>query len=320
MDQTVLLAIGLSLGVFMSLIGVAYGVRMLLNPTRSARDRVAELTGQAEPEAEPFMQLSQGKPGGGGSNMKLGALARPQDESQAHLLRKKLLQAGFRSRNALEILAAVRTIAALSLPLLTYVFIVIFASTLKPVFILFWVLISAAVGYYVPSLYVDSRLQKRQEALMKPFPDALDLLVSSVEAGLGLDAAFQRVAQEIESAAPELANELQLVNHEVAAGVPRLEALRHLDDRTGLAEVNSLVNVLTQAERFGTSVARALRVHSDLVRRKRMLDAEERAAKISPKLTVAMILFIMPTIMLVLVGPAIINVARNLIPMLTAQR
>ena len=144
--------------------------------------------------------------------------------------------------------------------------------------------------------------------------DALDLLVSSVEAGLGLDAAFRRVSKEMESAAPALVRELQAVNYEVEAGIPRTTALRHLDERTGLQEVNSLVNVLLQAERFGTSVAEALRVHSELVRKKRMLAAEENAAKISPKLTLAMIIFILPLLFTVLAGPAAINVVNNLLP------
>ena len=179
-------------------------------------------------------------------------------------------------------------------------------------------MLGATIGYYLPAGYVNARLQSRQNSLLKPFPDALDLLVSSVEAGLGVDAAFQRVAKEIEPAAPELARELQMVNHEVAAGIPRIDALRRLDARTGLQEINSLVNVMTQAERFGTSVANALRVHSELVRNKRMLEAEERAAQISPKLTVGMIIFILPSLFIVLVGPAAINVIRNLLPAMAA--
>ena len=138
-------------------------------------------------------------------------------------------------------------------------------------------------------------------------------------AGLGVDAAFQRVAKEIAPAAPELAVELQQVNHEVSGGIPRIQALRRLDRRTGLAEVNSLVNVLTQADRFGTSIAHALRIHSDMVRTKRMLAAEEQAAQIAPKLTVAMILFILPSLFIVLIGPAGINVFRNLIPAMSGQ-
>ena len=180
-------------------------------------------------------------------------------------------------------------------------------------------MLAATIGYYIPSVYVSNRLENRKEELLKPFPDALDLLVSSVEAGLGLDAAFRRVSLEMESAAPLLARELQTVNNEVAAGVPRIEALRKLDYRTGLGEVNALVNVLMQAERFGTSVAKALRIHAELVRKKRMLAAEESAARISPKLTVAMILFILPGLVIVLAGPAFINVVRNLIPVMEGQ-
>ena len=143
-----------------------------------------------------------------------------------------------------------------------------------------------------------------------------DLLVSCVEAGLGLDAAFRRVSEEMEAASPLLARELQLVTAEVNAGVPRSEALKHLGDRTGLDDVNALVNVLVQAERFGTSVSRALRVHSEHVRVRRMQRAEEKAAQVSPKLTVAMILFILPCLIAVLIGPAAISVIRMVLPIL----
>ena len=135
-------------------------------------------------------------------------------------------------------------------------------------------------------------------------PDALDLLVSCVEAGLGLDAAFRRVALEIETAAPELSREFQLVTHEVSAGVPRVEAMRHLEHRTGLDEVRSLVNMLSQAERFGTSIAKGLRSHARVTRQKRMSRAEETAAQVSPKLTVVMIITLLPCIFIVLLGPA----------------
>jgi tight adherence protein C len=119
-----------------------------------------------------------------------------------------------------------------------------------------------------------------------------------------LDAAFRRVAAEIQQAAPDLSQEFQLVNHEISAGVPRVSALRHLEQRTGLEEVRSLVNMLAQAERFGTSVAKSLRTHLAVVRKQRMSRAEAQAAAISPKLTVVMILFLMPVLMSVLLGPA----------------
>ena len=173
------------------------------------------------------------------------------------------------------------------------------------------------MGYYLPAVLLDWRIRNRQAAILRPFPDALDLLVCCVEAGLGLDAAFRRVAEEMEPAAPLLSQELNMVNHEIAAGVPRADALRRLDRRTGLSEMGSLVSVLVQADRFGTSIAQALRTHAELVRTRRMLAAEEKAAQISPKLTVVMILFILPSLMMVLVGPAILNIAKNLLPTLS---
>jgi tight adherence protein C len=175
-------------------------------------------------------------------------------------------------------------------------------------------LLGATIGYYAPYLYVQNRVQKRRTDLLRSFPDAMDLLVSTVEAGLGLDSAFRRVAEELETAAPDLARELQMVTHEVNSGVPRLEALRHLDDRTGVDEIGALVNVLVQADRFGTSVARALRVHGEHTRTKRMQRAEQAAAKVSPKLTVLMILFILPCLVIVLIGPAIVQVKNIVLP------
>jgi len=166
------------------------------------------------------------------------------------------------------------------------------------------VVVAVAIGYYAPAFYVKNLMNKRQAELLKSFPDALDLLVSCVEAGLGLDAAFRRVAMEMETAAPDLAREFQLVTHEVSAGVPRVEALRHLESRTGLDEVRSLVNMLAQAERFGTSIAKGLRIHAKVTRQKRMSRAEEVAAQVSPKLTVVMIAALLPAIFIILLGPA----------------
>ena len=302
----------IAVGVFAVTLMIAYAVRMLLNPERSARDRVSDMTGGGD-TFDDGLVASAAPVGGMTSN--LSALAAPTDEDEANEARQRLTQAGYRSRSNLEAYSAIRAGLALSVPLVLWVGL----PVMQLEYLLFFLLLAATVGYYLPNFWVSHKIDKRQEELMKPFPDALDLLVSSVEAGLGLDAAFRRVAEEMESAAPELARELQAVNHEVAAGIPRVEALRHLDHRTGLDEVNSLVNVLMQAERFGTSVARALRVHSDLVRKKRMLAAEEHAAQISPKLTVAMILFILPSLFVVLAGPAVINVIQTLMPAMAGQ-
>jgi tight adherence protein C len=288
-----------------TVLALIYGIQMVLYPQRTAQDRIADLTGNSAQLGSLIENQAVQKMAGN-----LSSLAQPDSEDEQNLIRTKLVQAGFRARNNMETYSAVRAGMAVAFPMLC---IPIFPDV-DTVYLLFFVMLTATMGYYIPAVYVSVRLSNRQRELLKPFPDAMDLLVSSVEAGLGVDAAFQRVAREIEGAAPELARELQMVNHEVAAGISRTDALRRLDKRTGLQEINSLVNVLTQAERFGTSIASSLRVHSELVRSKRMLAAEERAAAISPKLTVGMIIFILPSLFVVLVGPAVINVINNLLP------
>lgn len=288
----------------LAVVGVAWGLYQLVFPDRTAADRIAALTGGVE-EGRPKPRA-----------VELGTLAKQaaklgvQDEEHASALRRRLMQAGYRERNSVEVYSALR--AGLALVGALIGFLVIPKSSLA--LMLLGALGGATIGYYGPAIWVSNKLQNRQSDLLKAFPDALDLLVSCVEAGLGLDAAFRRVADEMGSSAPELSKEFQVVTNEVNAGVPRAEALHRLGERTGLEEITSLVNVLVQAERFGTSVARSLRVHSEMVRTKRMQRAEEKAAQVSPKLTVAMIIFILPCLLIILLGPALINVKNVLLP------
>lgn len=298
----------IAIAAFIAVIAMAYAISVFMNPQRTAKDRISDMTGSSRPAGGDNLFVQDD--GAGDFARRISALAKPKDEDEAENQRRNLLQAGFRGAGAVDIYSAVRVVLALALAGLGFFLTRNFAG----IYIALGVLIGATLGNYGPSIFVGTRVTARKAVLLKSFPDALDLLVSSVEAGLGLDAAFKRVAQEMESSAPMLAHELQMVNYEAEAGIPRVEALRHLDHRTGLEEVNSLVNVLLQAERFGTSVAGALRIHSELVRKKRMLAAEENAAKISPKLTVAMILFVLPSLFIVLGGPAGINMYRNLFP------
>ena len=285
-----------------------YGLYLLLNPTRTAGDRLREFAGGTmEEEVEAYDIIAPTEAGGDGVVSRLGQLAAPSTEEEKNKQRQQLLQAGFKNRHALEMFNSIRVTAALSLPLLALPF----ATALTTPAIAMVVIFAASFGYYAPSLWLTNVINKRQRKLLAAFPDALDLLVSCVEAGLGLDAAFRRVAVEMETAAPELSREFQIVNHEISAGVPRVEALRHLETRTGLDEIRSLVNMLAQAERFGTSIAKGLRIHSRMTRQKRMSRAEEEAAKVSPKLTVVMILFLLPVLGAVLIGPALIKVTET---------
>jgi len=288
--------------VFVIFGAMTYGGFVLLNPTRTAQDRLRDMAIQDEDDGFEI---------GGGETQgldavaeRVGALAASKDKEERNKQRATLLQAGYKHRHALEIFNGVRVTMAMSLPMLALPI----ASSLSLPKLAAACLFASAAGYYMPQLVVDNAANKRAYTLLRSFPDCLDLLVSSVEAGLGLDAAFRRVAKEMEGAAPDLSREFQLVNHEISAGVPRVEALRHLERRTGLDEVRSLVNMLAQAERFGTSVAKSLRVHAKQTRERRMSMAEETAAQVSPKLTVVMILFLLPVLFSILIGPAAINV------------
>lgn len=302
MDPLVLAAGGLAAA---AVSGVAYaGYAVLTSSERSAADRLGQLTGAADDDARAQ------RPRLSAIAQTAARLSAGTDEAQVTALRKRLVQAGYRDRNAVELYSASRTIGA--------VIGALFCFLIVPKTSLLWMvggaLVGTTIGYYLPAILVTNALQKRQETLLRAFPDSMDLLVSCVEAGLGVDAAFRRVAEEIEGTSPDLARELQLVTHEVNAGMPRVEALRRLGDRTGVDEIISLCNVLIQAERFGTSVARSLRIHSEVVRVKRMQRAEEKAAQVSPKLTVVMICFILPCLIIVLIGPAVVNVKNILLP------
>jgi len=283
-------------------LGIIYAGMSFLNPTRTAQDRLRDMTTKQD---DDMFEIGGGEAQGlDAVAERIGVLAASKDETERSRQRATLVQAGYRHRHALEIFNGARVTLAMTLPMMTIPFVTDMSIPKLAAACLF----ASAAGYYIPRLVVDNAANKRAYMLLRSFPDCLDLLVSSVEAGLGLDAAFRRVAGEMEGAAPELAREFQMVNHEISAGVPRVEALRHLETRTGLDEVRSLVNMLAQAERFGTSVAKSLRVHAKQTRERRMSRAEEEAAKVSPKLTVVMILFLLPVLFSILIGPAAINV------------
>ncbi len=302
----VTLVVGLTVAIgFGTLI---YGAYTFLNPSRTARDRLRELQDDQRQEAMALTGIDAPE---GGVEMvaeRLGRLAKSTNEGDVNKLRLMLMQAGFRSRNALEMFNGLRVAAAIGCAIL----VIPIATRQSITMMSITVLMAVTAGYFGPQMYVQNVVQNRQKRLLAAFPDSLDLLVSSVEAGLGLDAAFRRVAAEMEAAAPELAKEFQMVNHEISAGISRVDALKHLEGRTGLDEVRSLVNMLVQAERFGTSIAKSLRVHARITRTKRMSRAEEEAAKVSPKLTVVMILFLLPVLVSVLLGPALIQAYRTL--------
>ncbi len=171
-------------------------------------------------------------------------------------------------------------------------------------------LFAAVVGYALPGFYVDGKRRQRQKAIQNGLPDALDLLTVCVEAGSGLDQAISKASDELEIAHPELAHELKLVTTEVRAGKPRLDAFKNFAQRTGVEDVRSLVAMLTQTDRFGTSISQALRTHSETSRTKRRQRAEERAGKVGVKLVFPLALCLFPALYIVCFGPAAIRIYR----------
>ncbi len=218
-----------------------------------------------------------------------------------------MTRAGYRSPTAILAVRGVKVL--LPIALLSAVYFTGFYIS-NPLLILGGALLA---GILLPEIWILWRVNARQERLRRALPDALDLLVICVEAGLGLDQALVRVSQELKVVHPELSDELQLVNMEMRVGKPRIEALREMARRTGIDDLKTLVAVLAQTERFGTSIASSLRVHSDDLRTRRRQRAEEMSAKTSVKMVPVLVLFIFPALMAVILGPAILILLRQFI-------
>ena len=233
----------------------------------------------------------------------------PKNAKELGSLRLRLVQAGFRRPEAMTVFFGIRVMLALGLFLLLSSSLII-----KPNVSI--ALAGVGVGYIVPGMVLARLAKRRAHRIRLSLADALDLLVVSVEAGLGLDQALTRVGAELAFAYSDLSDELRLVNLELRAGKPRSEALRNLADRTGVDDLNSLVTMLIQTDKFGTSVARSLRVYSETLRTKRRQRAEEAAAKTGVKMVFPLVFCIFPAIWVVTIGPAAIKFVTVLFPMI----
>lgn len=231
-------------------------------------------------------------------------ITRPSNRN-VRRLRRRLMKAGFASENAASVYTVIRIFAAFLLPITIFLFLMAINFPRGPQFIAL-VLLGAIFGLFIPSFTLSRLMTKRQQKISRALPDAIDLLVVCVEAGLGLNAALQRVGRELELVEPILSAELAITNREIRAGKARDEALRNLGDRTGVDDIKSLVAMLIQSDRFGTSIASSLRVFADSMRTKRRQRAEEMVAKASIKLIFPLLLFIFPALLIVLLGPALI--------------
>jgi tight adherence protein C len=217
-----------------------------------------------------------------------------------------MIRAGYRSSEALLAIRGVKLLFPIGALAGVYL------TGLYRVNVFFIPVVALGLGYLLPDMWLSWRVGSRQRRLRKGLPDALDLLVICVEAGLGLDQALMKVSQDMKISHAELSEELQFVNLEMRVGKTRIEALRELGRRTGLDDIKALVAMLIQTERFGTSIAQSLRVYSDDMRIKRRQRAEEMSAKTSVKMVPPLVFFIFPALMVVILGPAVITLIRQL--------
>lgn len=237
--------------------------------------------------------------------------AAPKDLPQ---VKRRMMRAGFRNPSAARMLQGARTAGAAVLGLAALAAALRWNGEIDR--ILITVGAAAAFGYMAPNQYVSLRISRRQRAIQRGLPNALDLMVVCVESGLGIDQTVIQVAKELQLAHPEICDEFTVMNLELRAGKRRPDALHNLADRTGVEDVKKLVAVLVQTDRFGTSVAQSLRGHADYLRTMARQRAEERAAKLAVKLVFPIFFCVLPSLFIVTVGPVLIRLVRDLLPMM----
>jgi tight adherence protein C len=241
-------------------------------------------------------------------------LSMPKDQWENSPAREKLIRAGYQNEFHALIFLSSKTILAFVFPTLYLIYFFFFGGKVGVFFLFSFGTLLAGFGYYCPDLWLMYRTKARQRQIFDSFPNALDLMRVCISAGLGLDAAIDRVGKELRIESKALAEEFHTLNLELRTGATHENALKNLATRTGVEDIRALVGMLIQTEHFGTSVAEALRVHADGLRSKRTLRAQEAAAKIPVKLTIPMILCIFPALMVVVLGPALLSISGIMFP------
>jgi len=308
MDMQIILFL---VSVFIAGSAIAGGIVWWLFTGR-VRRRVADVQGPAKSSAfdienqwmEHVVRISR----------PLAKLSFPSENWVNSPIRHRLTHAGWRGRAAPILFFGSKTLLAIVFPLLLFLFggESLFSESVQTVLVQMMVL--ASIGYLIPNGVLHYKVSQRKRTIIENFPDALDLMTICVEAGLGLDASLKKVADEIHLKSQILGQELQLITMELRAGFSKEQALRNLASRTGVDEIELFVTMLIQSDRFGTAMSESLRIHSENLRVKRRQRAEEAAEKISLKLLFPLIFLIFPTLMLILAGPAMLQIYRLLLP------
>ncbi len=288
---------------------ILFALPVLLNKRRDPMDRLRETSKQKAAKSQsPARLRTQDKKGA--KLEKYSAFLEPQNEEEYSAAQLRMIQAGYRSKNAVRIFHFSQF--ALGLGALA---IGLIAALLKsqnedmtPKSLVMTVLLPAVIGYMLPKYWVTRRVESRKEEITNGFPDALDLMLVCVEAGQGLDQAIIRVAKEIRSGFPALADEFEIVSYEMKAGKDKATVLRDMGERCGVSDVASFVTVLIQSQQFGTSIADALRVYASEMRDKRVMRAEETANKLPTKMTLATMMLTVPPLLIILIGPSVYDI------------
>jgi len=241
----------------------------------------------------------------------------PKSPSEIGATAKKLMKAGYRGRSAMTVFFGIKV--ALILAALLGVLFSGVLQTMPKENLLILLIVCVGGGYILPDFILSTRVTARQERIQLALADALDLLVVCVEAGLGLDQAILKTGEELRVTHPDICEEFNTVSLELRAGKPRKEALRNLADRTGVEDLSGLVSMLIQTDKFGTSIAQSLRIHSDALRTKRRQRAEERAHKVSVKLVFPLVFLIFPAMFVIILGPGVIKIIKQLFPAIGGQ-
>jgi tight adherence protein C len=294
--------------VFLSVsLGLA-GLFLWLLPSR-AEQRLRAATADPNDPARNWTQTAM-KVVGPFANLSL-----PSENWESSALHLRFLNAGLRHPDMRVLYFGAKTVLPIVFACGTYVFLRATGGAIG--LTLGWAVATAGlIGCYLPNLLLSHLVRTREREIFENFPDAADLMLVCMEAGLGLDASLARVADEVRRKSVALATELHLTNLEMRAGGTRATALHNLALRTGVEETRTFGTMLTQADRFGTSIGESLRVFSDELRHRRQMRAEERAAKIPTKMLIPLVVCIFPSIMMVILGPAIIQIIRHVLPML----
>lgn len=296
--------------IFVVVVAGFLGAAALVRPNE-ARQRLTGLVADTSPHPPAKHQWLQWV---ANLTRPISKLSMPDEGFEKSSIKLRFAHAGIRSSVAPSAFFGIKTLLTVGLPMVGFALFTAFGSPLKGNNFLLTMLGLAAIGYYGPNLVLSHMVKVRQRDIFESFPDALDLMTVCVEAGLGTEAAMMRVAEDLQLKCPALAEEMRIVNLELRAGADRERALRNLATRTGVEEVDGFVTMISQAERFGTSIASSLRVHSEMLRTRRRQRAEEAAAKIALKLLFPLIFCIFPSLMVVLMGPAMIQIYRVLLP------